>query len=237
MPVLLLENFKADLHLLEKRIGYNFKNEELLLEALTHRSYATEMGLDFDNERLEFLGDAFLNFAVGVELFNRFDRADEGFLTRKRVEFVREQALAYVARHIGLGDFLLLGKGEREQGGAYRDSNLADAFEALIGAVLIDGGVDKAFEVLKFLLFSIDLPPFIDYKSELFSFCARRKLLAPKFLCSKINGLFRVELSMDGFKAVIFTKSKKEGEREAAKAALSYLSSRGSGVAHDSSSK
>ncbi|NPA14999.1 MAG: ribonuclease III [Deferribacteres bacterium] len=236
MPALLLESLKAELHELQRRIGYFFHNEGHLVEALVHRSYASEKGLPFDNERLEFLGDAFVNFAVGVELFKRLEDASEGVLTRKRAELVREEALAYLAKQIGLGDFLLFGKGERRQGGALRDSNLADAFEALIGAVLVDGGIHEAYRVLTALLFSADIPPFKDYKSSFFNLCSRLKL-RPLFRFESLNGIFKVELVIDGFKAVVFAGSKKEGEREAAKAALSYLSSRGMGVAQDSSSK
>ncbi len=236
MPALLLESFKASLFELQKRIDYTFKDLNHLIEALIHRSYASEHGLSFDNERLEFLGDAFINFAVGAELFKRLEGASEGILTRKRAELVREEALAYLAKQIGLGDFLLFGKGERLQGGAFRDSNLADAFEALIGAILVDGGVQEAYRVLINLLFSVNVPPFRDYKSLFFSICSKFKI-AHNFYFEKNNGYFKVELAVDGFKAVIFSKSKKEGEREAAKAALSYLSSRGIGVAQDSSSK
>ena len=123
---------------LEKRIGYKFKNPELLLNALTHSSYANEnRGRISDNERLEFLGDAVLGLVIADYLYRLFEEHKEGDLTKIRASIVSEEPLSLIARDIGLGQFLLLGKGEANTGGRDRDSVLADAVEAVIGAVYL----------------------------------------------------------------------------------------------------
>ncbi|MDX1803113.1 MAG: ribonuclease III [Alcanivorax sp.] len=117
-------------------VGYTFTDGSLLELALTHRSANRR----FNNERLEFLGDAQLGQIISTTLFNQFPEASEGQLTRMRASLVRGQTLAQVARELGLGDYLVLGGGELKSGGFRRDSILADALEAVIGAMLLDGG-------------------------------------------------------------------------------------------------
>lgn len=129
---------------LEERIGYQFKNRDYLAIALTHSSYSNEGKKHLqNNERQEFLGDAVLSIVVSDYLFGRFHLA-EGDLTRIRATLVCEKSLCGFARQIGLGSCLLLGKGEELTGGADRPSILADAFEALIAAIYLDGGIDSA---------------------------------------------------------------------------------------------
>src|SRR5690554_3973142 len=129
---------------LEKRIGYKFKNPELLLNALTHSSYANEnRGRISDNERLEFLGDAVLGLVIADYLYRLFEEHKEGDLTKIRASIVSEEPLSLIARDIGLGQFLLLGKGEANTGGRDRDSVLADAVEAVIGAVYLEAGINQ----------------------------------------------------------------------------------------------
>jgi ribonuclease-3 len=138
---------------LENRIDYKFRNPLLLAEALTHPSLAYEsQHRNFDNQRLEFLGDAVLQLIVTEELFRRFGGATEGHLTKLRSRVVSRRALAKFAMAIHLGDYILLGKGEESTGGRRRLSTLADAFESLIGAVFLDSGVDKAREFVLRLL-------------------------------------------------------------------------------------
>ena len=131
---------------LEKTIGYSFLKKELLEQALTHSSYSNENGGGHQgsNERMEFLGDAVLELVSSVYLFERYPEVTEGELTRKRASMVCEPSLAYCAKQIGLGDYLLLGNGEDQNGGRFRDSVVSDALEALIGAVYLDGGFDPA---------------------------------------------------------------------------------------------
>ncbi len=138
----------AELAEFQDRIGYSFGNVHLLNYALTHSSFANEKELSVQeyNERLEFLGDAVLEMIASEYLYYRFPHYSEGSLTKMRASAVRGQALAVYAQRIGLGRFLLLGKGEDATGGRKRPSILADAFEAVIGAIYLDGGYEKAKE-------------------------------------------------------------------------------------------
>ncbi len=133
---------KEHLHTLEQRIGYAFSDPALLKRALTHSSFATGDGRD--NERMEFLGDAVLELCVSEELFFRFPSMKEGQMTRNRASVVCEAALFEAAQQIGLGEFLLLGKGEDASGGRNKPSILSDAFEAVICAIFLDGGLEPA---------------------------------------------------------------------------------------------
>lgn len=131
---------------LEDTIGYSFKDKNLLLLALTHSSYANEhkKSRKGNNERLEFLGDAVLELTISDYLFHRYPNQDEGKLTKLRSSLVCEYTLSICAKDISLGKYLLLSRGEESTGGRERDSILSDAFEAIIGAIYIDGGFDKA---------------------------------------------------------------------------------------------
>ncbi|MEZ5742043.1 MAG: ribonuclease III [Burkholderiaceae bacterium] len=125
--------------LLEQRLGHSFRQQALLRQALTHRSFGQP-----NNERLEFLGDSVLNCAMATLLFERFPHDDEGDLSRLRAFLVKQQALHKVAQRLELGQMLLLGEGEARSGGARRPSILADALEAVMGAVYLDGGFEAA---------------------------------------------------------------------------------------------
>lgn len=134
---------------LESRIHYKFRNSLLLAEALTHPSLAYESQRPhFDNQRMEFLGDAVLQLVVTEELFRMFPDFPEGKLTKLRSRVVSRRALARFAMAIHLGDYVLLGKGEEATGGRRRLSTLADAFEALIGAVYLDSGQEQARDLV-----------------------------------------------------------------------------------------
>ena len=142
---------------LQNRIGYRFRNEEYLRQALTHSSYANETGEPnhhlLCNERLEFLGDSILSVITSDYLYQSFPQLPEGDLTRMRSSLVCEEALATYARRIGLGSFLLLGKGERNGGGADKPAVIADAFEATLAAIYLDaGGMQGLDAVTNFLL-------------------------------------------------------------------------------------
>jgi len=143
-----------DVDALEARIGYSFKNKNLLIKALSHSSYVNEKNFfgTESNERLEFLGDAVLETVMSEHLYNNFPDISEGGLTQLRASVVCERVLVKTARDMGLGKHLLLGRGEMKTGGSERNSILADAFEALAGAVFLDGGFSKAKKfILKFL--------------------------------------------------------------------------------------
>lgn len=124
---------------LAKKLGLSFNDPELLKRALTHRSAHGR-----NNERLEFLGDSVLGFVIAESLFEKFPEADEGVLSRLRATLVNQTNLAKLARHLKLGDYLILGSGELKSGGYRRDSILSDALEAIIGAILMDRGMDAA---------------------------------------------------------------------------------------------
>lgn len=144
---------------LEERIGYHFKEPKLLKQAMCHSSFANERHMDrlLNNERLEFLGDAVLELITSEFLFKNYPKMPEGEATRTRASIVCEQTLALCARELGLGAFLLLGKGEELTGGRDRDSITSDALEALLGAVYLDGGFASAKEfVHRFVLNDIE---------------------------------------------------------------------------------
>lgn len=134
----------------QQKIGYSFNDKSLLTLAFTHSSFSNEnkrKGME-SNERLEFLGDAVLELVISKYLFEKFSEMPEGGLTKLRAGTVCETTLAKVARTIGIGDYVLLGKGEESTGGRNRDSILSDVFEAIIGAICIDGGMEKVQEYI-----------------------------------------------------------------------------------------
>lgn len=126
------------------RIGYQFQNPGLLRRALTHRSCGAD-----HNERLEYLGDSIVNCVIALELYERFPGLSEGELSRLRANLVNQQSLLGIAQHMGIGDHLLLGEGEIKSGGAQRPSILADSVEAILGAVMLDGGFAAAQGVVR----------------------------------------------------------------------------------------
>jgi len=156
---------------LERIIHYQFQDIQLLYHALTHSSYANEhhFSRTQNNERLEFLGDAVLEVVCSELLYLHYPGLSEGELTKKRASLVCEPALSVCAREISLGEYLLLGKGEEATGGRYRDSILADAVEAMIGAIYLDGGFANAKEfILAFVLNDVDHKQFFyDSKTTL----------------------------------------------------------------------
>ena len=156
---------------LQNSIGYSFKDEKLLVTALTHKSYivnALETG-DVNNERLEYLGDAVLELVTSDFLYKNYKQMSEGEMTKLRASLVCEPALAIDAREIDLQDFIFLGKGEENTGGRNRDSIVSDAFEALIGAIYLDGGMDEATKfICSFVLNDIEhKQKFYDSKTTL----------------------------------------------------------------------
>lgn len=166
-----MRNMDTKLKELEKKTGYTFKDFSLLEQAMMHSSYTNERHLPKYrcNERLEFLGDAVLELVSSEYLFNESPHTPEGELTKTRASMVCEPSLALCARDIGLGDYLLLGKGEEATGGRLRDSVTSDAMEALIGAVYLDGGFTSAKEFIhRFILTDLeDKKLFYDSKTIL----------------------------------------------------------------------
>lgn len=173
---------------LERQLGYTFQDQALLTLALTHRSFAGR-----NNERLEFLGDAILNFVAGEALYQRFPQAREGQLSRLRARLVKGETLAILARGFELGEYLRLGSGELKSGGFRRESILADALEALIGAIYLDAGMDMARErVVAWLTQELDSLTLVDTnkdpKTRLQEFLQSRAVELPRYEVVDIQG-------------------------------------------------
>ncbi len=216
-----------------KVLGYTFKNPALLETALTHSSYANEGNRKLNsNERLEFLGDSVLGFVTAGYLFQH-ETGKEGELTRLRASLVCEKALSSYAKKINLGDCLLLGKGEQRGGGAQRASLLADAFEAVIAALYLDGGLEQAEAfILPFIkeeLSNQRKPHFRDYKTQLQEIIQQNPEEQLEYELKGESGpdhnkQFLVEVHLNS--NVIGSgkgKSKKEAEQQAAREALKLM--------------
>ena len=169
---------QRDISVLEKKIEYSFKNKTLLMNALTHSSYSNEQKVRckdiVSNERLEFLGDTILQIIISEYLYLSFPKNNEGFLTKTRQGLVCEATLAKVAKSIELGKFLYLGKGDDLNNGRERESVLADAFEALLAAIYLDGG-EQGMQGAKRMVYTLMKAPLeechsglsVDYKTRL----------------------------------------------------------------------
>jgi len=226
-----------ELHNFEKRISYKFQNPDLLAEALRHSSFVNEhadTGLR-DNERLEFLGDAVLNLIIGNLLMDKYPDLHEGDLSRMRASLVNEFALASIARTADLGKFIQLGRGENQTHGREKNSILADAFEALIAAIYLDGGFEAAFAFIgssfQTLLSSIIQPSSNhDYKSRLQELAQLTYRVTPQYKVVKESGpdhdkVFNVRLAINDLVAEGRGKSKKSAEQDAARQALELMES------------
>jgi ribonuclease III len=223
---------------LETSIGFSFKEKKLLEEALRHSSFVNEVpeaGLR-DNERLEFLGDAVLNLAVGHILLSRCAYLHEGDLSRMRATLVNEHQLAQMARRLNLGAVIKLGKGEAQTGGFEKDSILAGALEALMAAVYLDGGFEAAFEIIQKafqpLLQQLDSGNgHADYKSQLQEWVQARPGTMPSYTVIREEGpdhtkTFWVQLRVMGVETQGVGKSKKAAEQDAARQALALINTR-----------
>lgn len=221
---------------LEKTIGYTFKNRDHLLLALTHSSYANEKKREklSSNERIEFLGDAVLNIIISEYIYGSFTDLSEGDLTKTRASIVCESSLMKCADRIGLGSYLLLGRGEENTGGRTRTSILSDAFEALIGSIYIDGGLPEARRFIythmrEVIGGSFAGETFIDYKTSLQEIVQKNGELRLQYEILEEKGpdhnkLFVAQVSLA--EKVLGRgegRSKKEAEQNAAKAALQSL--------------
>lgn len=218
----------------EARIGHKYNNIELLKQALTHSSYANEGKKNYkNNERLEFLGDSVLSIIVAEHLFTHYKHFPEGELTKIRASLVCEKSLFEFAKSIGLGEYLLLGKGEENTGGRERPSILADAFEAVIASIYLDAGLEEARKfVLKFVPEHIDLNTvsvLSDYKTALQEIIQKNREEKIEYvLIDEIgpdhNKSFLVQVHLNS--NVIGTgkgRSKKQAEQYAAKEALELM--------------
>lgn len=218
------------------KLGYRFKNTGYLTQALKHRSYLAESGEPryMANERLELLGDAVLALVVVEYVFHRYPRRPEGELTVMKSLAVSRGVLANVAQALNVGEYLLLSEQERRAGGAQRPSILADAMEALIGAVYLDGGLEPARKVVHRLVLS-RLPGILareenqNYKSLLLEYCQRERMPTPTYRVEREDGpehdkVFTVAVSIGGKRyGTGQGRSKKAAEQRAARGALVKL--------------
>ena len=223
---------------LERALGHRFRDSALLRRALTHASFANENEDVEDNEKLEFLGDSILNFLVTEKLFAAFPLEGEGTLSKARSQLVSEEHFAALARRVGLGSALLLSPGEERSGGRARDARLADAFEAVFAALLLDGGIEAARAAAGRLfdddLAALDLGDLHrrDPKTALQERAQAEGKPLPDYLLVEESGpphdrRFTYEVSYgEGIRARGWGNSKKEAQREAADALLKGLEKR-----------
>ena len=215
---------------LEKRIGYKFKDEKLIIEALTHKSYKQP----YDNERLEFLGDAVLDLIVGEYLYKKFSRSDEGKLSKIRASLVNETGFDKLARALNLGEYILLSNAEDNNGGREKPSLLSNAFEAIIGAIYLEDGLKTAERIAIELIESnyeeISLDSlFRDFKTTLQELTQARFGVTPEYKVISSRGpdhLKEFEVGVfiqDKEYARAIGKSKKIAQQEAAKEAVTLL--------------
>ena len=229
----LLKRNREQLHAFEEKLGYTFTDQSYLQKSFVHSSYSFEHGKDIkeNNETLEFLGDAVLDLAVGYILLTRFPQMQEGELTQLRSALVQESHLAVMARDIDLGDHLLLGKGEDASQGREKPSILSCAFEAVIGAVFLDGGYDAARVVAeRHVLPWVDerkkTLTSADSKSRLQEMIQEKHNQGPVYVLEKTEGpdhakIFHVSVQFqDKVLAHGSASNKKEAEQNAAAEAI-----------------
>ncbi|MDR1936342.1 MAG: ribonuclease III [Candidatus Accumulibacter sp.] len=214
---------------LERALDYRFADASLLRTALTHRSHGSP-----HNERLEFLGDSILDAVIARQLYERFPRISEGDMSRLRANFVQQDSLHKLSLSLSLGDHLLLGEGELKSGGASRPSILADALEAVFGAVWLDGGFDEASRVItrlyESLLGAVPGKPVKDAKTCLQEYLQGRRLPLPKYVLAGTDGeahaqLFTIVCEIDSLRlrAEGQGASRRAAEQAAAGKALEKL--------------
>ncbi len=215
---------------LEQDLGYTFKNKDLIIEALTHKSYKQP----YDNERLEFLGDAVLDLVVGEYLYFKFKNANEGTLSKIRASLVNEVGFDKLARHLKLGEYILLSAAEENNGGRDKPSLLSNSFEAVMGAIYLESGLEKVKEIAIRLIeevhkeISLD-SLFRDFKTTFQELTQARYGVTPEYKVIASRGPdhkkeFEVAVLVDGKEyARALGKSKKAAQQEAAKIALDTL--------------
>ncbi len=222
-----------DIEELKKKLGFAGSWSQRLTEAITHRSYAVEKNLPYDNQRLEFLGDAVLEIILTEYLFRLYPEASEGEMTKIRSALVRESTLAQLARRYQLGEYLRTGKGEHDSGGANRDSTLADLFEAVLGAFYLDVGFEETKKFLTELIRAefpdpSSLLDILNPKGQLQEYSQRRWGVIPHYSVLHITGpehvpLYEVEVHLAGFNAIGRATNRKTAEGYAAQTLYRFL--------------
>jgi len=225
---------KKSIELLEKTLDYKFKTDKLIIEALTHKSHKQP----YDNERLEFLGDAVLDLVVGEYLFNKFPKSDEGMLSKIRASLVNESGFDKLARSINLGDFIHLSNAEENNGGREKSSLLSNAFEAIMGAIYLESGLVQvqkiAIELIEKNHEEISLDSlFKDYKTTLQELTQARFGLTPEYKVVASRGPdhkkeFEIAVFIEDKEyARAIGKSKKIAQQDAAEKSIEMLKEEG----------
>jgi len=227
-----------NLSALEARLDHRFANRALLEQALTHRSHSSQ-----HNERLEFLGDSVLNCSVALLLYDRFTKIDEGDLSRLRANLVKQSSLADIAQRLDLSPYLRLGEGELKSGGFRRPSILADAVEALFGAVFLDAGFEEASRVIRrqYQAVMADIDPKTlgkDAKTLLQEYLQSRRIALPQYTVTATHGAahnqeFEVECAIPKLGVLVSGRgaSRRAAEQEAAHGALQAVQASQAGPA------
>ena len=222
---------KAEIEILCEKLNYRFKNHELLEDSLSHRSFRGNK----NNERLEYLGDAVLNFVIAAALFRQNIKAREGELSRLRANLVRGETLTDLAQEFELGKYLRLGAGELKTGGAQRKSILADGMEAVVGAIYLDGGFQVCETcILRWYANRLEnvetIPELKDPKTRLQEYLQAKKLALPVYTILALEGpahqqSFKVECHLHGLpnKAIGIGSSRRRAEQKAAEKILEEL--------------
>lgn len=222
-----------DIEKLKKKLNWSFQNPALLKEALTHRSYAVENKLHYDNQRLEFLGDAVLEIVLTEYLYSVYPEANEGVMTKMRSALAQQEAIARLARVLDLGRYMYIGRGEAASGGADRDSTLCDLFEAVLGACYLDAGMDFAREfVLNLIKKEFSAPhrllAGLNPKGTLQEYTQHKFGHAPEYSVLSVEGpehspLYNVSAAIGGNIAQGQGGSRRQAEFAAAKSLLEKL--------------
>lgn len=224
---------KPKLKLLETRIGYAFKKQDLLICALTHPSYRHERQEETDNQRLEFLGDSVLNLITAEYLFEKHPESQEGDLSKLRSQLTHNETLAQIGAELSLGSYMHFGKGEDERGGRTRPSNLADAVEAVIGAVYIDSGIIAARKLFRKLfqprIATIKAPGYFNPKGALQELAQVQFHCIPEYKLIDQKGpahapTYTVAVAIRGKVLASGSGSnKRDAEKEAARQAIEHI--------------
>ncbi|RMH60519.1 MAG: ribonuclease III [Calditrichaeota bacterium] len=231
------KEYPIDINRLQEKIGYVFSNPDRLVKAVSHRSSFSQSAAQVlhSNERLEFLGDAVLGLIVTRYLYDRFPEENEGILSRKKAVLVSRKVLGVISQQLELGEFLILNKGEEKTGGRKKMSNLANLFEAVLGAIYLDGGFEAAEAFVKKYLLKqagrfLTEERFFNYKSQLLEFSQARGWGIPRYQTIAESGpdhnkTFRVEVVVyENYRGEGEGPNKKNAEQKAARDVVEKLS-------------
>jgi ribonuclease-3 len=226
-----METYPSGYKKFQDLIEYKFNNIELLIVALTHKSFTSENLSEMHNEHLEFLGDSVISLVLSTEIYNQLEnKADEGIMTKIRASLINRDTLAQKGNDLHLGDYLRLGKGEDSCEGRKKEKILANAFEALIGALYLDSGFEKIQKFIKKIYYNelknLKMPE-NDYKSKIQEFFQEKYHKKPIYHIEEVTDetlLFKATLFLDDVAISTGTgKNKKNAEKEAAKNAIEVL--------------